>query len=107
MVPRGQLFALALRWCSNLDPARNNLYQPTYFLTCGHSGYTLTVGLGYSSWTGVPTLISFFLSQGPLLWFIHGIPEKLVVVKCRKSAYGFHLTSLVLLGYSTRVYHHS
>lgn len=45
MVPRGQLFALALSSRSNLDPARDNLYQPAYFLTCGHSGYTLTVVL--------------------------------------------------------------
>lgn len=57
------------------------------------------VGIGVSSRAGVPTLTSFFLSQGPLLWFIHGIPEKLVVIKCRKSASVFHLTSPVILGY--------
>ena len=76
MVIRGKLFAVALRWLSNLDPDRDSLCWPAYFFdlqslwTCPNCGPASSSGpliwdIEYSRRAGAHTLSSPFLSQDP------------------------------------------
>jgi hypothetical protein len=100
MVIRGKLFAVALRWLSNLDPDRDSLCWPAYFFdlqslwTCPNCGPASSSGpliscvydLGYrilQKGRCTHTQLSLFVSRSCLRWFRHGASEKLDIINCR------------------------